>query len=280
MVGRPLGEQFRRRAPSAAGELRLRVRGLDVAPAPRQPAKLRDVGFELRAREVLGIGGLLGAGRSELLLHLFGAYGTRLAGTVELGGVPFDRPTPARALDAGLCLVSEDRRRYGLCVELGIDVNTTLSSLSRLHVGPCRPWIDRERERATVLAQLQALATKLSALDAPAGALSGGNQQKVVLAKALLTQPKVLLLDEPTRGIDVGAKREIYALIERLSERGMAVVLVSSELPELLALSDRIMMLHEGKVGGVLAREDASEERLLAAALGRLAPAINAGMPA
>jgi D-xylose transport system ATP-binding protein len=246
------------------------VQDLAVAPEPGQTQGLSGISLELRAGEVLGVGGLLGSGRTELLMHLFGAYGRRTGGKVELLGAAYDRPTPARSLRAGMSLVSEDRRRYGLCLELGIDFNTTLSNLSRLRGKPLPGLIDHGLERKSALEQLRALETKLPALDAPVAVLSGGNQQKVVLAKALLTEPKLLLLDEPTRGIDVGAKREIYRLIERLTAQGMAVLLVSSELIELLALSDRILMLHEGRVGGVLAREEATEERLLAAALGRL----------
>jgi D-xylose transport system ATP-binding protein len=264
MVGRTLGELYPRRA-ATRGDIVLRVADLHVARAAGEPAWLRNIAFDVRAGEVLGIGGLLGAGRSELLLHLFGAFGRRLRGSVELHGAPFDPPDPSAALRAGVALVSEDRRRHGLFLDAPIDFNITLSSLARLRHGPL---IDEAREAQAVRDWVARLAVKAAGVKLAAGALSGGNQQKVVLAKAMMTDPKLLLLDEPTRGIDVGAKRELYALIERWTEQGRAVVLVSSELPELIALSDRIAMMCQGRIAGVFARGQATRERLLAAALG------------
>jgi D-xylose transport system ATP-binding protein len=264
MVGRELGELFPRRAPSP-GDTLLRVQGLHVARAAGEPAFLHDIALSVRAGEVLGIGGLLGAGRSELLLHLFGAYGQRLRGTVELQGVAFDPRDPSAALRAGVALVSEDRRRHGLFLDAPIDFNVSLSSLARVRRGLL---IDETLEAQAVRDWLSRLAVKAASVHIPAGALSGGNQQKVVLAKAMMTDPKLLLLDEPTRGIDVGAKRELYALIERWTEQGKGVVLVSSELPELIAMSDRILMLCAGRITGSFARGAATQEQLLAAALG------------
>jgi D-xylose transport system ATP-binding protein len=264
MVGRDLGELFPRRA-AAAGETLLRVDSLDVARAAGEPAFLHDIAFSVRAGEVLGIGGLLGAGRSELLLHLFGAYGQRLRGTVELRGATFDPRDPSTALRAGVALVSEDRRRHGLFLDAAIDFNVSLSSLARLRRGL---FIDQAREAQAVRDWLSRLAVKSASVHTPAGALSGGNQQKVVLAKAMMTDPQLLLLDEPTRGIDVGAKRELYALIERWTEQGKGVVLVSSELPELIAMSDRIAMMCAGRISATFTRGQATQEQLLAAALG------------
>ena len=268
LVGRPIGELFPRRT-APAKEVLLAVSELSVAPRAAAPARLQRLSFEVRAGEVLGIGGLMGAGRSELLLHLFGAYGVRLSGSVRLGGAELDAPSPDRALAAGLALVSEDRKRYGLFLDAAIGFNLSLSSLNRLG----RYGFVRGSEEVSRSQRLFAsLRVKAPSLETVVRTLSGGNQQKVVLGKALLTEPRVLLLDEPTRGIDVGAKLEVYELINRLCEEGKAIVLVSSELPELLGMSDRIVMLAEGRLGGTFSRAEATPERLLAAALGR-APA-------
>ena len=219
----------------------------------------------MRAGEVLGIGGLLGAGRSELLLHLFGAFGHRLRGKVELHGAAFAPREPSAALRAGVALVSEDRRRHGLFLDAAIDFNASLSSLPAV----CRgPLIDAAREAERTREWATRLAVKAPSMKAEVSTLSGGNQQKVVLAKAMMNHPKLLLLDEPTRGVDIGAKRDLYALIEQWTARGKAIILVSSELPELIAMSDRIAMLCEGRIAGEFARADATQEKLLGAALG------------
>jgi D-xylose transport system ATP-binding protein len=265
MVGRPIGELFPRRA-ALPGKVLLSVENLSVAPRRDQAPRLRNLSFEVRAGEVLGIGGLMGAGRSELLLHLFGAYGVRLAGRVKLEDIAFDQATPARALAAGLALVSEDRKRYGLFLDSTIGFNLSLSSLNRLSR---HGRVDQDAEVTRSRALFSSLRVKAAGLETTVRTLSGGNQQKVVLGKALMTEPQVLLLDEPTRGIDVSAKLEVYEVINRLCEEGKAIVLVSSELPELLGMSDRIVMLAEGKLGGTFTRAEATQERLLAAALGR-----------
>jgi len=265
MVGRPIAELFPRRHGSP-GELLLSVTGLSVAPRRGAKARLSELNFEVRAGEVLGIGGLMGAGRSELLLHLFGAFGYRLSGTVRLAGKPLPPTNPHRALQAGLALVSEDRKRYGLFLESAIGFNLTLSSLSHLQR---RGLLDESAEVSRAQKLFSSLRVKAPGLETTVRTLSGGNQQKVVLGKALMTEPKVLFLDEPTRGIDVGAKLEVYEVINRLCTEGKAIVLVSSELPELLGMSDRILMLAEGRVGGTFSRAEATQERLLAAALGR-----------
>jgi D-xylose transport system ATP-binding protein len=227
---------------------------------------LRGISFDVRAGEVLGIGGLMGAGRTELLMHLLGLWGTRRAGTVELDGEPFGARSPREALARGLALVTEDRKRFGLVLERGVAFNLSLSSLLRLRRGP---FVDRDAEIAQARRVADELRIRTQDLEQPAGTLSGGNQQKVVLGRMLLTEPRVLLLDEPTRGIDVGAKLEVYELINRLTAAGQAIVLVSSELGELMGISDRIVMLCEGRVGGVFDRGSATQQRLLAAAMGR-----------
>jgi D-xylose transport system ATP-binding protein len=245
----------------------LAVSGLDIDPPNAGGLELRGIEFDVRAGEVLGIGGLMGAGRTELLMHLMGLWGNRRAGTVELDGRPFTADHPRAALAHGLAIVTEDRKRYGLVLPQGVTFNVSLSSLKSLRRGA---FVDRDAEVARTRSVVDDLRIKAQTLEQPVGTLSGGNQQKVVLGKMLLTQPKVLLLDEPTRGIDVGAKLEVYELVNRLTAAGQAIVLVSSELGELMGMSDRIVMLCEGRVGGTFARSQATQERLLAAAMGRL----------
>ncbi len=272
MVGREITDLFPRHAPPADAAARppiLEVRNLDVAPSPGAPARLRDISFSLRPGEVLGFGGLMGAGRTELLMHLFGAWGHRAAGEVRLEGQPLRARSPREAIARGLVLASEDRRRYGLVLDQQIGFNLSLSSLPRFTVPPGR--VDRVAEFRRNQDFFASLRIKAPDQQARAGGLSGGNQQKIVLGKALMTEPKVVLLDEPTRGIDVGAKLEVYELINRLTAAGQAVVLVSSELPELMGMSDRIVMLAAGRIGGEFARRDFHPESLLAAAMGRLA---------
>lgn len=264
MVGRDITELFPRTAPHAAGDVQLRVTGLSVARETGAAPFLRDLSFELRAGEVLGIGGLMGAGRTELLMHLFGAWGARVAGTVELEGQSYAAPSPGESIRRGLVLASEDRRRYGLVLDQSIGFNL---SLSNLHEFTQLGVVQRAPEEVRNRHFFSTLQIKAGDPHVLAGTLSGGGQQKVVLGKALMTRPRVVLLDEPTRGIDVGAKLEVYELINQLTADGQAVVLVSSELPELMGMSDRILMLSEGRIGGEFARADFCQEKLLAAAM-------------
>ena len=281
MVGREIGELFPRRSMGPRGLMEpmtplspippiappaLRVEQLTVADPRTGKLRLHDLTFHLAPGEVLGIGGLMGAGRTELLMHLFGAWGKRRGGKVWLGTDELPLLSPAEILPRGLALVSEDRRRYGLHLPQPIAFNLSLSSLARLTLAGL---LDPTAEHRANDAQFRALRIKAPGLDTPADKLSGGNQQKVVLGKALMTGPRVIFLDEPTRGIDVGAKLELYELINQLTDAGKAVVLVSSELSELLGMSDRILMLHEGRLGGTFTRAEATPERLLAAAMGR-----------
>lgn len=264
MVGREIGELFPRAAPHAAGPVQLRAENLSVARMAGGPAFLHDLSFELRAGEVLGFGGLMGAGRTELLMHLFGAWGHRLGGTVTLGNSPCSPASPVDAIASGLVLASEDRRRYGLVLEESIGFNLSLSSLRQFTRAGV---IARAREEKHNQHYFAAMRIKAGHQRVIAGTLSGGGQQKVVLGKALMTDPRVVLLDEPTRGIDVGAKVEVYELINALTAEGRAVLLVSSELPELMGMSDRIVMLSAGRIGGVFTRAGFSQEKLLAAAM-------------
>jgi len=271
MVGREIGELFPRVVPenfSTESVPVLQIENLSVEPPEAGGQALHDISFCVRPGEVLGLGGLMGAGRTEVLMHLFGAWGKRMAGSVGLDGAPLDKPTPERAIEAGMVLVSEDRKRYGLLLEQMINFNLSLSSLEQILAGL---FIDSNKEAVRNQKIFSDLRVKAPSLEAVVGNLSGGNQQKVVLGKALLSNPKIIFLDEPTRGIDVGAKQEIYQLINRLSEQGLAVVLVSSELPELMGMSDRIIMLHEGRIGGEFSKAEATPEKLLSAAMGQQA---------
>jgi D-xylose transport system ATP-binding protein len=263
MVGREIHDLFPRRS-GQPGDVILRVEGLSVVNDAGKVV-LEGIDLEVRAGEVVGIGGLMGAGRTELLMHLFGAQGRRSAGRVWLDGreVP-PAAGPARVLRAGMALVTEDRRRLGLVLEHDVGFNLSLSSLRDF----CRAGLlSLPLEARANQVQFESLRIKAPGLQAVAGKLSGGNQQKIVLGKVLMTQPKIILLDEPTRGIDVGAKLEIYEIINRLTSEGKAVLLVSSELPELLGMSDRILMLRQGRITGEFTRSEATQEKLLAAAL-------------
>lgn len=271
MVGREITELFPQKKPSATADHQsaiLRVSHLSVADPHTHQLRLRDISLVVAPGEVIGLGGLMGAGRTELLMHIFGAWGERRGGEIELNGAPLPPLKPYEILRRGLALVSEDRRRYGLVLPETISFNLSLSSLRNLVRGGL---VDAGREFQKNDHAFRALRVKAPSLESVVGKLSGGNQQKVVLGKALMTEPNVIFLDEPTRGIDVGAKHEIYELIRQLTDSGKAVVLVSSELPELLGLSDRILMLHEGRIGGEFTRAEATQELLLAAAMGQQA---------
>jgi D-xylose transport system ATP-binding protein len=259
MVGRELGELYPERR-TKPGPLRLEVRGLTVK-SEKGARVIADASFTVRAGEVLGVGGLLGAGRSELLLHLFGAFGRRVEGTVMLDGTPYDTPSPRESIRRGLALVTEDRKRLGLVLDASIGFNLSLSSLERLTRGGL---IDGPLEHGAHRRIRDAMHIKAATLST----LSGGNQQKVVLGRALMTEPRVFLLDEPTRGVDIGAKADVYRWINELLADGCAVVIVSSELEELLSLCDRILVLRDGRVSGPFDRQEVTRESLLGAALG------------
>ncbi len=262
MVGRELVELFPK-VEHAAGQPLLRVKDLTVAPRKGVPAFLKDISFEVAAGEVFGIGGLMGAGRTELVSHLFGAWGTRLGGAVELNGKPFMASGPRDAIQAGMALVTEDRKHYGLVLDQGVHFNLSLATLKAVTTGG---FIQRGAEIQRNQQQIDQLAIRALQLTR-VGALSGGNQQKVVIGKMLLVQPRVILLDDPTRGIDVGAKVDVYQVINRLTAAGCAVILVSSEMPELMGMSDRIMVLHNGESQNIFPRREVTQEKLLAAAM-------------
>jgi D-xylose transport system ATP-binding protein len=265
MVGREITDLFPRK-PNPSGRPVLEVDDLNIADPQTGKKFLADISFSLCGGEVLGIGGLMGAGRTELLMHLFGAWGRRLSGSLRLTGSELRASNPSGVIQQGMVLVSEDRRRYGLILDETIGFNLSLSSLANL---TRNRLIDQGLEFKRNNHFFQSLRVKAPTMEVSVGKLSGGNQQKVVLGKALMTEPCVIFLDEPTRGIDVGAKLEIYDIINQLTDAGKAVVLVSSELPELIGMSDRILMLHEGRIGGEFNRGEATQEKLLAAAMGQ-----------
>src|SRR5438552_9978403 len=265
MVGRAVDQIFPK-PKHDRGEVVFEVRNVTVED-PSVPGKLLvdHVGFAARKGEVLGIAGLMGSGRSELLMAIFGAHGGRKSAEVFVDQTPVQINQPGDAIKHGIGFVTEDRKRYGLILDQTILRNMTLAGLRKLSG---RFMTDEDAEAVAGERALRDLRVKATSVFTIAGTLSGGNQQKVVLAKWLLTNPRVLFLDEPTRGIDVGAKQEIYAQINRLAESGLAIVLVSSELPEVLGLSDRVIVLHEGRVTGEFTRSEATPEAVMSCATG------------
>jgi ribose transport system ATP-binding protein len=259
MVGRDVS-LFAGQRPRTPGATMLEVAGLVV---PANPA--RRLSFSVRAGEIVGVAGLVGAGRSELLQALFG-IDPPLAGKVRVGGREVALRRPLDAIEAGLALVPEDRKQQGLILEMSVRHNIGLPALRRNRL--LGGLLNRERERADADAMIRKLRLRPADPRKAAQDLSGGNQQKAVLAKWLLLGPRVLLLDEPTRGVDVGAKEEIYHLIEEAAEAGAAVLFVSSELPEVLGLADRILVMHQGDITGALSRAEASEEAVMRLATG------------
>ena len=226
---------------------------------------IRDsVSFALRKGEILGIAGLVGAGRTELVSALFGAYPGRSEAEVWLNGAKIDTGTPLKAIRAGLALVPEDRKQHGIVRDLDVGQNITLSVLGRFSKFT---RIDREAELKVVSEEIARLALKTASPFLSITSLSGGNQQKAVLSKMLLTRPKVLILDEPTRGVDVGAKFEIYKLMLELASQGVSIIMVSSELAEVLGVSDRVLVMGEGKLRGDFINQNLTQETLLSAAL-------------
>jgi ribose transport system ATP-binding protein len=233
------------------------------SPSGSGRPNLREITFSVRAGEVLGVAGLLGAGRTELLEAIFGASPYQPTGTIRLEGKPVRFRHPDQAIKAGIAMTTEDRKTLGLFDQMTVAENITLRRLPELTFGPL---VDPRAEKRAVAWSVKELAIKTAGGDVPVTTLSGGNQQKCILARWLLIEPKVLLLDEPTRGIDVGAKSEIYQLIRRLAAEGRAIIMTSSELPELLAVSDRILVLCEGRLAAQIPRSQANEEAIMHAA--------------
>ncbi len=265
MVGREVGDIFPA-VDHEHGEVVFEVRHLSVDdPSITGKRLVKDVSFSVSRGEVLGIAGLMGAGRSDLLMGIFGAHAGAISGEIRVNGKEARITSPAEAIKQGIGFVTEDRKRFGLVLDQSILKNMTLAGLKKISG---RFVTNLGAEAAAGERSMKELRVKANSVFTIANTLSGGNQQKVVLAKWLLTNPRVLFLDEPTRGIDVGAKQEIYALINRLAKSGLAIVLVSSELPEVLGLADRIMVLHEGRMTGEFTRATATPEKVMACATG------------
>ncbi len=265
MVGRELTQRFPTQEHTAR-ETVLEVKDWTVLDPDLPSRKVIDnVSFTANRGEILGIAGLMGAGRTELAMSLFGAYGIRQGGEIYLEGKKLEARNPHEAILQGITYLSEDRKRYGFVPLMDVRANITLSSLEQLwHSG----FINSNEEVRIAEQFVTDLAIKTPSVEQKVGNLSGGNQQKVALSKWLLTKPKVLLLDEPTRGIDVGAKFEIYNIMNRLVDQGVCIIMISSELPEILGMSDRILVMHEGKMVGDLPRSAATQERVMFFATG------------
>ncbi|PMS17106.1 D-xylose ABC transporter ATP-binding protein [Trinickia dabaoshanensis] len=258
MVGRDL-ETFYPKAEVVPGEIKLSVRGLT------RTGVFKDISFDVRAGEIVALAGLVGAGRSEVARAIFGIDRPD-AGEVRVAGRRLAPGRPALAVKAGLAMVPEDRRQQGLALELSIARNASMTVLGRLtRFG----LISGAREAALARDWGARLRLKAGDMGAAVGTLSGGNQQKVVLGKWLATGPQVLIIDEPTRGIDVGAKAEVYAALSDLVREGMAVLMISSEMPEVLGMADRVLVMHEGRISAEIDRAHASEQRIMSAALGQ-----------
>jgi ABC-type sugar transport system ATPase subunit len=260
MIGREMNEQFPPRKSPWNPEAPVRM---DVSHATGPV--VRDASFAVRAGEILGIAGLQGSGNSELLNTVFGSYGKLARAEVRIDGQRVQIRSPREAIRRGLALLTNDRKATGLVLGMGIRENVTLASLDRHSPGG---WILGGRESRSAERRKQSLRIRSRSIEQEVGTLSGGNQQKVALAKWLETEPCVLLLDEPTRGVDVGAKHEIYELIRGLTEAGHAIVLITSEMAELLALSDRILVMHRGEIAAEFAPGQATQEKILEAAMG------------
>ncbi|MGQ3000970.1 MAG: sugar ABC transporter ATP-binding protein [Hydrogenophaga sp.] len=258
MVGRELADLYppRTEVPADAPVL-LSVRALSV------PGWAQDVSFEVRAGEVFGFAGLVGAGRTELFEGLLGLR-ERSAQAVQVAGRELLPRSPREAADAGLTYLSEDRKGRGLHVRFGLRENLTLMALQK----HARPWLQPASETAALAQAVRDFGIRTGSLDVPAGSLSGGNQQKLALAKVLHPDPRVVVLDEPTRGVDIGAKRDIYALIQRLAASGRAVVVISSELMELIGLCHRVAVMRSGRLQATLSAADLNEQELIAHATG------------
>ena len=262
MVGRDIGLDAETASPGAPHGDYFRVDGLRTRRYPQHV-----VSFAVGRGEILGVAGLVGAGRSELAQAIFGIV-SPVAGAIALDGTTLAIASPADAIRHGVFLVPEDRRSCGLVVDFSVRENVSLPALGRY--ATCGIVADAQ-EREGVAAVCRQLQVKAPSIEVRAATLSGGNQQKVVLAKWLALGPRVLIVDEPTRGIDVGAKAEIYRLLRALAREGLSIVMISSDMEEILHLSDRVAVMHEGRLAGVLERADCTEQRIMTLAVGQTA---------
>ena len=256
MVGRELTQLFPK-TDSNIGEDVLTVRNLT------RNGVFQDISFSVRRGEILGVAGLVGAGRSEVMESLFGMTSTD-SGEILIDGVPTTIDSPASAIEKGLAFLTEDRKKSGLFLVLSVMENMSIVKMTDYSAKG--GFVNHGNMAKDCLEQIKRLNIKTPTMDQIINNLSGGNQQKVLIARWLLAQPKILILDEPTRGIDVGAKAEIYRLISELASRGVAIIMVSSELPEIIGMSDRVMVMHGGRITGILDKEDADQETILSLA--------------
>jgi putative multiple sugar transport system ATP-binding protein len=263
MVGRSLDDRYPPREPQI-GEVIFEVKDWSVYhPIHAERQVIKNVNLNVRKGEVVGIAGLMGAGRTEFAMSLFGrSYGRHITGDVLLRGKPLDLSSVSKAVENRIAYVTEDRKTYGLNLIDHIKHNVTLANLSGVS---SRGVIDDMREMSVANDYRKKTNIRASSVYQLTGNLSGGNQQKVVLSKWLFADPEVLILDEPTRGIDVGAKYEIYTIIARLAAEGKAIIVISSEMPELLGITDRIYVMNEGRIVGEMAASDASQEKIMRA---------------
>ena len=258
MVGRELSAVFPKKS-VPLGDVVLELRGVGCTANG-----VNSIDLTVRGGEIVGLAGLVGAGRTELARTIFGLDPAD-AGEIRLRGERVEIDTPFDAIRRGIAYLPEDRRRHGVVLDMSISANLTLPSLKKFS----KNWsLDREKERETAARSVRRLGIKTPAVFSPVGTLSGGNQQKVALGRWLEIEPSVLILDEPTQGIDVGAKAEIHALMGDLAEQGVAILMISSELPEILGMSDRIIVLREGTIAGTLDREAATQETIMSLAVG------------
>ncbi|WDI40867.1 sugar ABC transporter ATP-binding protein [Bremerella sp. P1] len=264
MVGREL-DQFYAHQPVTPGEVVLSVKNVRTHAHPGH-----EISFELRAGEIVGLAGLVGAGRTELFETLFGIYPPE-GGSIEVSGKPVSIRSPKDAIAHEIFLVPEDRKQQGLVLPMDVGQNTTLPGLHRLSYFS---WVDTRQEQQLADDMVKRMRVKTPSTRQIIQYLSGGNQQKVVIAKWLAMNPKILLLDEPTRGIDVGAKHEIYELMEELARKGVAILFVSSEMEEILGMADRVLVMHEGSMSGELTRDQLSEEAVMHLATGQQLTAV------
>jgi putative multiple sugar transport system ATP-binding protein len=262
MVGRDMAHRYPERTPNP-GEILFEVEGWScMHPEQAGRQMIKGVSLNVRKGEIVGIAGLMGTGRTELAMSIFGrSYGKGQAGTVKMHGKPVDVSTVTKAIDAGISYVTEDRKALGLILEEPILKNISLANLFGIAKNSV---LDKRREAQVAESYRKQLAIRTPGVHQKVVNLSGGNQQKVVLSKWLFTEPQLLILDEPTRGIDVGAKFEIYTIMKDLAEQGRGVLMISSEMPELLGMCDRIYVMNEGRIVGELTREEASQEKIMA----------------
>lgn len=257
MIGREIGERYPVRN-SKIGDVAFEVKNLNC------PGAFENVSFEVRAGEVLGVSGLMGAGRTEIMQAIFGNM-PNVTGQLFLDGKEIKNKNPQQAIQNGIGFITEDRKVEGLMLEESIMKNISLANLGRISNGGV---INKRKEQELVNKGIEELRIRCFGPQHECNNLSGGNQQKVIFAKWIYTNPKVLILDEPTRGVDIGAKKEIYNIINELAAKGVAIIMVSSELPEVLGMSDRVMVVREGEVRGILNKEEANQESIMTLATG------------